>query len=116
MRLKTDCAKPATSDTDVTASIPLSLSLLPHFVSGILLKNILKHISDARKPSHQQKMVMYSAVSPFCFFYALFLQLLNAVKAMKFYFLHEIQLQALFIWLTFNIIGLFSLCNEQILL
>uniref|UniRef100_A0A8C4TN68 acid phosphatase n=1 Tax=Falco tinnunculus TaxID=100819 RepID=A0A8C4TN68_FALTI len=28
---------------------------------GILLKNILKHISDARKPSHQQKMVMYSA-------------------------------------------------------
>ncbi|XP_065521659.1 prostatic acid phosphatase-like isoform X2 [Lathamus discolor] len=28
---------------------------------GILLKNILKHISDARRPSHQQKMVMYSA-------------------------------------------------------
>ncbi|NWW54982.1 PPAP phosphatase, partial [Pedionomus torquatus] len=28
---------------------------------GILLKTILKHISDARKPSHQQKMVMYSA-------------------------------------------------------
>ncbi|NWS40217.1 PPAP phosphatase, partial [Probosciger aterrimus] len=28
---------------------------------GILLKAILKHISDARKPSHQQKMVMYSA-------------------------------------------------------
>uniref|UniRef100_A0A8D0KQT1 acid phosphatase n=1 Tax=Strix occidentalis caurina TaxID=311401 RepID=A0A8D0KQT1_STROC len=30
---------------------------------GILLKTILKHISDARKPSHQQKMVMYSAVT-----------------------------------------------------
>ncbi|XP_008948347.1 PREDICTED: prostatic acid phosphatase-like [Merops nubicus] len=28
---------------------------------GILLKTILKHISDARKPSHQKKMVMYSA-------------------------------------------------------
>ncbi|XP_035405550.1 prostatic acid phosphatase-like [Cygnus atratus] len=28
---------------------------------GILLKTILKHISDARRPSHQQKMVMYSA-------------------------------------------------------
>uniref|UniRef100_A0A8C8AKR6 acid phosphatase n=1 Tax=Otus sunia TaxID=257818 RepID=A0A8C8AKR6_9STRI len=28
---------------------------------GILLKTILKHMSDARKPSHQQKMVMYSA-------------------------------------------------------
>ncbi|XP_065687883.1 prostatic acid phosphatase-like [Patagioenas fasciata] len=28
---------------------------------GTLLKTILKHISDARKPSHQQKMVMYSA-------------------------------------------------------
>uniref|UniRef100_A0A8B9CDL5 acid phosphatase n=1 Tax=Anser brachyrhynchus TaxID=132585 RepID=A0A8B9CDL5_9AVES len=27
---------------------------------GILLKTILKHISDARRPSHQQKMVMYS--------------------------------------------------------
>lgn len=74
----------------------LSLSLLSHFLSGILLKTILKHISDARKPSHQQKMVMYSAVSPFCFFYAAFLQLLNAVKAMKLYFLHEIQLQAFF--------------------
>uniref|UniRef100_A0A8C8E7M3 acid phosphatase n=1 Tax=Otus sunia TaxID=257818 RepID=A0A8C8E7M3_9STRI len=30
---------------------------------GILLKTILKHMSDARKPSHQQKMVMYSAVT-----------------------------------------------------
>ncbi|KFP35365.1 Prostatic acid phosphatase, partial [Chlamydotis macqueenii] len=28
---------------------------------GVLLKTILKHISDAKKPSHQQKMVMYSA-------------------------------------------------------
>uniref|UniRef100_A0A8C4P3L8 acid phosphatase n=1 Tax=Dromaius novaehollandiae TaxID=8790 RepID=A0A8C4P3L8_DRONO len=28
---------------------------------GILLKNILKHIADARKPSNQQKMIMYSA-------------------------------------------------------
>ncbi|NWU18063.1 PPAP phosphatase, partial [Cephalopterus ornatus] len=28
---------------------------------GILLKTILKHISNARNPSHQQKMVMYSA-------------------------------------------------------
>ncbi|NXI43067.1 PPAP phosphatase, partial [Galbula dea] len=31
------------------------------FQGGILLKTILKHILDARKPSHQQKMVMYSA-------------------------------------------------------
>ncbi|NXI50953.1 PPAP phosphatase, partial [Chloroceryle aenea] len=28
---------------------------------GVLLKTILKHISDVRKPSHQQKLVMYSA-------------------------------------------------------
>uniref|UniRef100_A0A8B9S529 acid phosphatase n=1 Tax=Apteryx owenii TaxID=8824 RepID=A0A8B9S529_APTOW len=28
---------------------------------GILLKNILKHMTDARKPSNQQKMIMYSA-------------------------------------------------------
>ncbi|KAM4658293.1 prostatic acid phosphatase-like, partial [Amazona ochrocephala] len=34
---------------------------------GILLKTILKHISDARKPSHQQKMVMYSAVCAIIF-------------------------------------------------
>lgn len=94
----------------------LSLSLLPHFLSGILLKTILKHISDARKTSNQQKMVMYSAVSPFCFFYAPFLEVLNAVKAMKLYFLHEIQLQAFFIRLTLNIIGLFSFFNEHILL
>lgn len=67
-----------------------SLSLLPHFLSGILLKTILKHISDARKPSHHQKMVMYSTVSAFSFSCVSFLQLLNAVKAMKFYFLHEI--------------------------
>lgn len=80
----------------------LSLSLLSHFLSGILLKTILKHISDARKPSHQQKMVMYSAVSPFCFFYAAFLQLLNAVKARKLYFLHEIQLQAFFSLVNFK--------------
>jgi len=68
----------------------LSLSLLPHFLLGILLKTILKHISDARKPSHQQKMVMYSVVSPFWVFYAPFLQLLNTVKATKLYSFHEI--------------------------
>ncbi|NXM25949.1 PPAP phosphatase, partial [Oxyruncus cristatus] len=28
---------------------------------GVLLKTILKHISNARNPSHRQKMVMYSA-------------------------------------------------------
>lgn len=95
---------------------PLSLSLLSHFLSGILLKTILKHILDARNPSQQQKMVMYSAVSPFCFFYAPFLKLLNAVKAMKCYFLHEILTQAFFIWLTLNAIGLFSFFNEQTLL
>ncbi|XP_021244581.1 prostatic acid phosphatase-like isoform X2 [Numida meleagris] len=28
---------------------------------GLLLKTILKHMSDARKPSHHQKMIIYSA-------------------------------------------------------
>lgn len=83
----------------------LSLSLLPHFLSGILLKTILKHILDARKPSYHQKMVMYSTVSTFCFSCVSFLQLLNAVKSMKFYFLHEMQLQAFLIWLTLDIQG-----------
>uniref|UniRef100_A0A8C3Q611 acid phosphatase n=1 Tax=Geospiza parvula TaxID=87175 RepID=A0A8C3Q611_GEOPR len=32
---------------------------------GILLKTILKHILDAKKPSHHQKMAMYSTVSAF---------------------------------------------------
>lgn len=82
----------------------LSLSLLPHFLSGILLKTILKRILDARKPSYHQKMVMYSTVSAFSFSCVSFLQLLNAVKAVKFYFLHEIQLQAFFIWLTLNVL------------
>lgn len=77
-----------------------SLSLLPLFLSGILLKTILKHILDAKKPSYHQKMIMYSTVSAFCFSCVSFLQLLNGVKAMEFYFLHEIQLQAFLIWLN----------------
>lgn len=90
--------------------------MLPHFLSGVLLKTILKHISDARKPSHHQKMVMYSTVSAFCFSCVSFLQLLNALKAMKFYVLREIQQQVFFIWLTLNIFGFFKIFNQQTLL
>lgn len=50
-------------------------------------------MSDARKPSHHQKMTIYSAVSPF--FKVLFLQLFNAVKAVQLHFLYETQIQAL---------------------
>lgn len=102
----------ATIDTDVNTSISFEVTASP-FSFRCYFKN---YILGARKPSYHQKMVMFSMVSAFYFSCVSFLQLLNEVKAMKFYFLHEIQLQASLIWLTLNIFWFFNFFNEQILL
>lgn len=94
----------ATIDTDVNTSISFEVTASP-FSFRCYFKN---YILGARKPSYHQKMVMFSMVSAFYFSCVSFLQLLNEVKAMKFYFLHEIQLQASLIWLTLNIFWFFN--------